>query len=417
MGLFTKTKQVDENTYEIDLTNDTVASSDSVKFSNINEGAAKKIVALQSGIDLIGNSISTLPVYLYKRDKDGERVKVEDKRNYLLNASPTDTTVAMNLKYNIVKNLILKGNSYIYIKRDRLGSILSLEYINNSTMSIDKVIYTDGTFGYQYKFTNAKGDNIVAKNHEVINIIKDNVDAGSPFGKGVLESGQELINIAKAESKFTYSSLEGVNIKGYLASANKVSEIAKKHLKESWRKFYTGSDKNATPLLEEGLEFRQLNLKPVDVELLQNKEFTIKQIALLLNIPFSYLVDSASSYNNSQEESLRFLKQTLNPYIRLIEENLNKYLLTEIEKKEEYFFEFNTTELLKASVKEQIEYLDKAVKGGLMTISEARRKLNLPYVDGTDILLIPVNMAYIQEGNINVISTSNIDNKTKEGGE
>ena len=52
-----------------------------------------------------------------------------------------------------------------------------------------------------------------------------------------------------------------------------------------------------------------------------------------------------------------------------------------------------------------------------MTISEARRKLNLPYVDGTDILLIPVNMAYIQEGNINVISTSNIDNKTKEGGE
>ena len=72
---------------------------------------------------------------------------------------------------------------------------------------------------------------------------------------------------------------------------------------------------------------------------------------------------------------------------------------------------------MKASVKEQIEYLDKAVKGGLMTISEARRKLNLPYVDGTDILLIPVNMAYIQEGNINVISTSNIDNKTKEGGE
>ena len=64
MGLFTKTKQVDENTYEIDLTNDTVASSDSVKFSNINEGAAKKIVALQSGIDLIGNSISTLPVYI-----------------------------------------------------------------------------------------------------------------------------------------------------------------------------------------------------------------------------------------------------------------------------------------------------------------------------------------------------------------
>lgn len=409
-------RQIDENTVEIDLTNDTVANGDTVKFSKVHESAANKIVALNSGINLIGNSISTLPIYLYKRDKSGERIKVEDYRNHLLNASPNDTTVAMNLKYNIVKNLILKGNSYIYIKKDRVGNILALEYIDNDTVSVEKAVYSNDEMGFIYTFTDAKGENVVAKHYEMINLIKDNNDCGSSFGKGVLETGQELINIAKAESKFTFSSLEGVNLKGFLATAGKLSRDAKENLKESWKKFYTGSDKNATPILEEGLTYEQLNLKPSDIELIKSREFTIKQIALLLNIPFSYLVDSASSYNNSQEEALRFLKQTLNPYIRLIEENFNKLLLTEAEKREGYFFEFNTNELLKASPKEQIEYLDKAVKGGLMTVSEARRKLNLPHLEGTDILLVPVNMATINNGNINVISTSNIDNNLKERG-
>ena len=137
----------------------------------------------------------------------------------------------------------------------------------------------------------------------------------------------------------------------------------------------------------------------------------------LPNIPFSYLVDSASSYNNSQEEALRFLTVTLNPYIRLIEENFNKFLLTEKEKEEGYFFEFKADELLRMSVKEQIEYLKTAVQSGLMTLAEARRKLNLEYKEGSDILLIPVNMATIKDGNINVISSSTIDNKLKEGGE
>lgn len=416
MGMFrTWFKEENDNTVEIDLTNNTVANSDTVKFSKVNENTAKKIIALNSGINLIGNSISTLPIYLYKRDKSGERIKVDDDRNYLLNASPSDTTVAMNLKFNIIKNLILKGNSFIYIKKDRMGKIIALEYIDNSTISIDRVVYGDGSFGYQYTFTDAKGDKVVAKNHEVINLIKDNEDSGSPYGRGILETGQELINIAKAESKFTFSSLEGVNLKGFLASAGKLSREAKENLKESWKKFYTGSDKNATPVLEEGLMYHQLNLKPSDIELIKSREFTIKQIALLLNIPFSYLVDSASSYNNSQEEALRFLKQTLNPYIRLIEENFNKLLLTEAEKREGYFFEFKTDELLKASPKEQIEYLDKAVKGGLMTLAEARRKLNLPYIEGSDILLVPVNMGYMKNGNINVISASSVDNKLKGG--
>ena len=157
------------------------------------------------------------------------------------------------------------------------------------------------------------------------------------------------------------------------------------------------------------MEFKQLNLKPAEIELLQSRQFTIKQIAMLLNIPFSYLVDSASSYNNSAEEALRFLRQTLSPYIRLIEENFNKYLLTEKEKGQGYFFEFDTQEILRVSVKEQIDYLDKATKGGLMTLAESRRKLNLPYIEGTDILLVPVNMSVLSDGDISPISSDKID--------
>ena len=140
MGLFNNwVKNSDNTTMEIDLTNGTVSESNGVKFNKINENAARKIIALNSGINLIGNSISTLPIYLYKRDKDGERIKVNDYRNYILNASPSDTTVAMNLKFNIIKNLILRGNSYIYIKRNPLGEIVRLEYIDNDKMTVEAI--------------------------------------------------------------------------------------------------------------------------------------------------------------------------------------------------------------------------------------------------------------------------------------
>ncbi|MDK2587482.1 phage portal protein [Romboutsia sedimentorum] len=414
-------KQSSVNSVDVDLTNGTVTETDGITFSSIKEADAKKIVALNSGINLIGNSISTLPIYLYKRDKKGERIKVDDYRNYLLNASPNNTTTAMNLKYNIVKNLILKGNGYIYIKKDNLGTINRLEYIDYNDMNVEKVKYNDGTIGYEYKFKDNSEMDIVAQHYEVINLIKDNKDSGSYQGTGILETGQELINIAKEESRFSLTSLVGVNIKGFLYSASKLSDAAKKNLKESWKKFYTGSDKTATPLLEEGLEFKQLNLKPAEIELIKSKEFTIKQIASLLNIPFSYLVDSASSYNNSSEEALRFLTVTLNPYIRLIEENFNKYLLTEIEKQQGYFFEFKAEELLRMTIKEQMEYFDTAVKGGLITRAEARRKLNYPYLEGTDILQIPSNMMILKDGVIRLVSNESVDNnlvtQNTKGGE
>lgn len=409
--LFSTDEGTESTTLDITKTNDTTVNANGISFTSVDESTAQKVVALQSGIDLIGNAISTLPIYLYKRDKDGERVKVDDNRNFLLNACPSDTVVASNLKYNIIKNLILYGNSYIYINSDGLGKIKELVYLNSVT--VDKVKLPDGTVNFKYSFT-LNDKYMTVQHHQLINIIKDNSNSSDSKGKGILDKGMELLNIAKSENQYAYSSLNGVNVKGYLAKDTKLSDEAKLNLKESWRNFYTGADKTATPILEEGLEFKQLNLKPAEIELLKSREFTIKQIATLLNIPFSYLVDSSSSYNNSAEEALRFLKQTLNPFLRLIEENFNKYLLTEKEKKQGYFFEFRTDELLKVSIKEQIEYLDKATKGGIMTLAEARRKLNLPFIEGSDVLLIPVNMAFIRDGKINVISTDNIDKKLTE---
>ncbi len=407
MGIFSKLISTSDlpDTTKVGI-NDTIVDGETISFTNVNEETARKVVALQSGIDLIANAISTLPCYLYRRNKDGERVKVDDYRNYLLNASPSETVVASNLKYNIVKNLILKGNSYTLITYDKLGKVKELLYLKNVT--VGKVKLSDGTVNFKYSFT-LNDKYMTVNHHEMINIIKDNDDSCSYKGRGVLEKGMELLNIAASENKYAYSSLNGVNVKGYLSKDTKLSSEAKENLKESWKKFYTGADKTSTPILEEGLEFKQLNLKPAEIELLQSRQFTIKQIAMLLNIPFSYLVDSASSYNNSAEEALRFLRQTLSPYIRLMEENFNKYLLTEKEKGQGYFFEFDTQEILRVSVKEQIDYLDKATKGGLMTLAESRRKLNLPYIEGTDILLVPVNMGVLSDGDISPISSDRID--------
>ena len=260
MGIFSKLISTSDlpDTTKVGI-NDTIVDGETISFTNVNEETARKVVALQSGIDLIANAISTLPCYLYRRNKDGERVKVDDYRNYLLNASPSETVVASNLKYNIVKNLILKGNSYTLITYDKLGKVKELLYLKNVT--VGKVKLSDGTVNFKYSFT-LNDKYMTVNHHEMINIIKDNDDSCSYKGRGVLEKGMELLNIAASENKYAYSSLNGVNVKGYLSKDTKLSSEAKENLKESWKKFYTGADKTSTPILEEGLEFKQLNLKP-----------------------------------------------------------------------------------------------------------------------------------------------------------
>ncbi|EEL90737.1 hypothetical protein bcere0030_53180 [Bacillus cereus AH1273] len=78
---------------------------------------------------------------------------------------------------------------------------------------------------------------------------------------------------------------------------------------------------------------------------------------------------------------MHFLKHTIAPILVALEQAFDRQLLTTREKKVKgYYFRFDVSELLRATEKERTEAIALGLEKGLLTINEAREKLDLPNI-------------------------------------
>lgn len=406
---------------ELDLSQNTIITwKDEEEEIKINEQQAMQVPAINGGVDLIAGSIASLDVKLYKYENDGTKVELkEDYRNELLNKSNSLFDSAFNLKYAQVKNLILHGTTYTYIPKYNDNKIQALYYLDENDVNHNLYKISKGIYDYKFGFTLFE-DYVNCNSDEMMIGFKQCKRSTDITGSGILQN-EKIIQLALEEINSSNNAITN-KVGGYLYTDNSLSPNAKKNIRKSWKGL---SRIGQVPVLEEGLKFNTINQKPSDLELLDSRKYSTECICQILNIPFTYLNSSASSYNTSSEESLRFVKNCLNPYINILEEMYNKYLLSAKEQKQGLFFKFDRSSILKANAKEELEYLKSAKLSGIITINEARQELGKKPIDGADFLEIGVNTYQLVDGKITLPSqnienmnnnntTDNIDNNINE---
>lgn len=356
----------------------------------ITRDVAEKIGALNYGISLISETIASLPVYLYKRDESGGREKVDDYRNKLLNLENSDYSTAYNMKRNLVSDYLYHGNGYLDIYRDNNYKIKSLIHIPYNDIQIrksDSLNKREITYVYDY------WGMYNVPSFGVVNLARNTKD-GELEGQGVLKEGSLILGNSYGFESFTETTIKsGFNVKGVVEKDGILTKPAKESLMAMLKKFFSGS-RNAGKVLvlDDGMKFKPISMSPADLELLQQKEFTIKDIARLLKIQPSLLgiANGGMTYSNEKDNQLQFLKYTIEPLLTIIEQTFNKYLLTEDEKSRGFFFEFNTQNMLRTSPADEIKMYVDAVKGTILTADEARQRLNWKPL-GLDKLIIPLS--------------------------
>lgn len=100
-----------------------------LKDISITREMAEKIAALSQGVHLISDAIASMPVYLYKRLKNGEREKLVDNRNVLLNSENSPYSTAFNMKKALISDFLYYGNGYLDIERNADNTIKYLHHI------------------------------------------------------------------------------------------------------------------------------------------------------------------------------------------------------------------------------------------------------------------------------------------------
>lgn len=346
--------------------------------SDISEDQVMRIPAVQSIMDIICGTIAQLPIYLYKENEtDGSVDKIpNDNRTYLLNQEPNPSQTAFNYKRDMVKDYLLYGSHYSYKEMSR-NDVIALYGL--ATGNLTMKIYRKHGFKVENVDIVSNQNNIqdTFKQHELMAVLKDSKDGIT--SKGALYYGQDIFSIINEEIFYSQSIYRnGVLPLGVLQSKGRLTEPVIKRLRDSWSNLYSGS-RNAgkTVILEEGLEYKPISLNPRDLLLNENKRDNISDICRLFNIPESLVNSDANKYGSLEQNNIFFLQYTLSPIITSIENALNKSLLLEDEKEDGYFFAFDTSEVLRTTEKEKFESIKVGLDAGVITMNEARYKLNL----------------------------------------
>ncbi|GAA0071672.1 phage portal protein [Clostridium sardiniense] len=347
---------------------------------SITEDVALKIASLSQGISIIAETIASMPVYLHKEESGFQQTLLEDRRSRILSGMANDVLTSFTLKRNLIKDLILYGNAYAKIIRE--GDNIRLIYLPTSIIT-PKMDSSGYYFEVQSYSTDINGERVEA---EVVNyydmlVLIRNPKFNSLTGTGLLTYGNQVFDMATEETKYMTSLFKnGLSAKAVLSSKTPFKKEVKEQLKKDLMSFYSGSSNAGKMLVLEGdVSVNSLSLTPSDIKLIENKNFTISEIARFLNIPKHMLnLDRGQgTYSNITQERLMLLQQTLTPYTVAFEEALNQKLLDDSEQDGTFYFAFDTSEMLKLTPEDQAQYMLNLYRENVVTLEEVRATLNL----------------------------------------
>lgn len=391
MGLFDKifngnNESSKEEVYTIPsssiVQNNNYANADSgnTQVPTIDEETALKIGALHQGVSIIGDTIASLPMTLCREQDGFHEVLEDDPRSKIMSDMANETLSAFNLKKAMIRDLILRGNTYAKIVRE--GKNIKLVYIPTNVIT-PKMDGSGFYFEIQAYSTDINGERYPAEvvdYYDMLVVTRDN-QFNSITGRGLLDYANDVFAISTEESKYMYNLLvNGLSSKAILNSKTPFKREIKEQLKRDLKSFYSGANNAGKIMLLEGdVNVLPLALTPTDIRLLENKAFTISEIARFLNMPKHMLgLDrQQGTYSNITQERLQLLQNTLMPYVVLIEQAMNQKLLEDSEREQGYYFKFDTLQLMKMTPSDQAEYMLKLFQANVVTIEEVRATLGL----------------------------------------
>lgn len=330
---------------------------------NLDFKMAMKIPAFSSCISKISNTVSIVPIKLYKRIDENKVEEVKDDiRVKLINRDTGDTLDALQFKKALVEDYFGKGG-YAYIKKQG-NRVESIHYVDNKEISFR---FNEDPIFKEYRIL------VRGKEYEPYYFLKilRNTKNGRE-GKSIVDENKDVLMVAYYSLKFEKNLVKsGGNKKGFIKSPKKLTDPAMKALKNAWRKLYSNSSENVV-ILNDGLDFKESANTSVEMQLNENKRTNSDEICKIFNMPPSLINGGATEL-----DKVDFIQSCINPVLEALEKALDRDLLLEKEK-DSYFFKADTSELTKGDIKTRYEAYATASNAGFMQIDEIRYKENQP---------------------------------------
>lgn len=351
----------------------------------VNETTAMQQGAVYACVQLLAGILATLPLHFYRRS--GEvRERVDHDYWWLFNESATNEYTAAALWEYGMESRLLDGDMLAWLQRDPRGKVKAVQPLDPRCVEVKRM-----AGGWRvYTCWLPEGKIKVLHEDDVLHISGLGFDGLRSLSPIRHHAGRTVIGLALAQDEFGERSLgQGNHSDVLISTAAKLGPDQKDDLRAELENRYSGLANTRRPMVLSG-EFKldRLKLSPVDVQLLEARQFSVVEVARIFGVP-PHLVgatDKATSWGSGIESmTLGFIKFTLKRHLQAIQQELNRKLFP---RDTGIFCEFELDALQEGDSKSQGEFFAKALGGpgsqGWMTVNEVRRRKNLPPVEGGD---------------------------------
>ena len=356
-----------------------------------------QMTAVYSCVRILAEAIAGLPLHLYCYKEDGGKEKAIRHPLYLLlHDEPNPEMSSFVFRETLMTHLLLWGNAYAQIIRNGKGEVVALYPLMPNRMTVDRDSSGQLFYSYQMNNTDAptmKTGTVILKPSDVLHIPGLGFDG--LVGYSPIAMAKNAIGLAIATEEYGAKFFaNGATPGGLLEYPGTVKDPDR--VRESWNKGFSGSQNaGKVAILEEGMKYTPISIAPEQAQFLETRKFQINEIARIFRVPPHMVGDlEKSSFSNIEQQSLEFVKYTLDPWVVRWEQSLSRALFTQEEKKR-YFFKFNVEGLLRGDYQSRMNGYATARQNGWMSANDIRELENLdriPAEDGGDLYLINGNM-------------------------
>lgn len=357
---------------------------------------AMKIAAVYRAVNLISSGLASLKMEFKRKDRSKDYFMlytngVGRKINWLLGVEPNDRMNSYTFFKNLVASILLRGNAYIYPEYDELG-LVSAFYL----LSPDSVVYDKYANLYEVR-DEINGIYRTLRSSDILHFKNVSRDGGYTGVSTIRFAAQTLGIAATSDAETLKRFATGGRFKAILKNSTNVRGIGEyqdEELKGHGNDLQESINRGDDILVVKGdAEVSPLSMTSADMQFLESRKFTIREIARFFNVPPSKLMDdSNSNYKSVEVSNIAFYTEALQPIVEEIQREFAAKMLNETTFMD-YKYSFNLKSLYALDLESKAKWDSSRLQNGQCSVNDLRRENDIEPVDKGDDVYLSVNFA------------------------
>ena len=376
---------------------------------DVTVNTALAIPSVWAAVRVVAETISSLDIRLLEFKDDHWQENFKHPVSNLLRVRPHPEMSLSVFKSVLSTHMLLRGNAFVYV-----------DYDNNRTPKSMIPLYPDSTVlkknekGHLCYFTRINNKVYELPREDVIHIPGFSLSGAN--GADPIAYLNESLGLTLSAQSFGAEFFgNGGSLSGVLETEKDLSSDKQRNLAAAWVNAYTGSgNQHKTAVLTNGLTYKAVGSSPDKAQFIETRKYQTIEVCRIFRVSPHLIYDlEKATFSNIENQGLDFVKYTLAPQVKRIEEAL-LYGLMKTTEQASFKIKFNFDDLLQGDAKSRADFYSSGIQNGWMSKNEVRRREGLPPVDGGDRFYTPLNMVSDEELERHRKVDDKISEETKE---